>query len=226
MNVVALSGWGQPHDALKHVVPEAHHFAYQDYMTLESCLQNLGEAAKDADAIIGWSLGGQLALRAVAQGYAKPKRLVLVAVPFKFIAREDLPMGMSQVTYEQFRQNYAANPERTLNKSYALIAKEDDKGEYIQNRLHELRERVDYSHWLRWFDWLRHVDCRDVDFSGFPPTTIVHGDRDIIVEPVQSAKFAGLIPHARLDIWRGCGHAPHLHDPKRLRQHLEYTSVF
>lgn len=224
--ILTISGWGQPHDALAEAVPQADHFHYHAYTTVDDCLQDLGKQAANADVVVGWSLGGQLALRAVAGGYMRPKRLVLLAVPFQFIAKEEYPLGMPRIVYDQFRQNFAANPDRTLDKSYALIAKNDLQEDYVSARLKELRDKVKHDHWLRWFDWLQSVDCRGLNFKDFPPTTLVHGDRDVIVEPAHSARFAGLIPHARLDIWHGCGHAPHIHDPERLQRHLTVPQSF
>jgi pimeloyl-ACP methyl ester carboxylesterase len=46
------------------------------------------------------------------------------------------------------------------------------------------------------------------------PTQIVWGDHDNILPPAYAAEFGKLIPQARIDIVRQCGHTPHTEKPK------------
>lgn len=211
MRTLALSGWGQPHDALDSIAPDATHFDYAKYGSAEAAIEAL--AGHDGhERVIGWSLGGQLAVRAVAMGKLRPKQLVLIATPFHFMRGEP-------ETYRKFRDNYATVPERTLSKAWELIAHGDARGEHIRAALSRYEPReVLAKGWLAWLDTLAGYSCDALSFDGFPPTLLVHGDNDVVVRQEQSRRFVEKLPHARLEYFSGCGHAPHWHDAEKLKR--------
>ena len=215
MKIACLSGWGQPADALSSIAPEAAHVAYAAHADLAQALTHIAEAAQDAELVIGWSMGGQMAVRAVAAGYIAPRRLVLIGTPFQFVRNEKLALGMGPDTHAQFRHNLVYQPTRAFGKSYALIAHGDHKADAVQSFL-----RPAPAHdWLYWLDAMADYSCADLDFSGFPPTLLIHGERDAVTGAEQSKAFHAALPRATLAILEGCGHAPHWHDPARV-QHL------
>lgn len=211
MNILALSGWGQPYHALEHIAPEADHVDY-----------TASEIMSEHDAIIGWSLGGQLAVRAIAAGRAKPKKLVLIAAPFQFVATPEKKLGMPRDQFDKFRDNYAKNPARTLTKAWELIAKNDSKAEHIRTRsgAYDITQEQQRP-WLEWLDNLNAFSCDVLDFSDFPPTLLIHGAGDVVVSAEQSHAFAKAIPQAKQFILPESGHAPHWHDEALVRRAIE-----
>jgi pimeloyl-[acyl-carrier protein] methyl ester esterase len=211
MNTATLSGWGQPHDALAHIAPGA--VEYARHTNVADALASIPAS----DTLIGWSLGGQLAVRAVATGLLKPSRLILIATPFQFVATPENPLGMKRDLFDKFRDNYARNPLRTLHKSGELILKGDRK---------DLRAHLDAQNkdaiaaydWLNWLTLLDGFTCENLNFSDFPPTLLIHGDNDAVVAHHQSETLARHIPNVTLKTLQGCGHAPHWHAPDQLRQ--------
>jgi pimeloyl-[acyl-carrier protein] methyl ester esterase len=218
MRTVTLSGWGQPHDALASIIPGSTAIDYAHTANAEEALRMIGSLAQYAERIIGWSLGGQLAVRAVARGVVAPKQLVLLATPYQFV--DDGAMGRE--TFDKFHANYTANPKRTLDKAWELIHYEDAQAPYIRNQMATLdKDAVLKKDWLRWLNLLDGFSCDKLDFKNFPPTLLVHGMKDKVVAAAQSQRMASRIKHAKLELWKECGHAPHLHDIKRLRQMVE-----
>jgi pimeloyl-[acyl-carrier protein] methyl ester esterase len=217
---LCLSGWGQPHDALAVIAPDATHIDYAHH-AVEQALEAIA-AAGHHDRVIGWSLGGQLAVRAISHGIIKPKQLVLIAVPFQFVKNEALPLGMPRDTYDQFKQNYSTNPKRTLNKAWELISYGDVRDKYVREQLakHD-KNKVLQADWWRWLHDLEKFSCEGLTFDAFPPTLLIHGDKDAVVWTEQSERFAGLIDRSTLEIWPGCGHAPHWHDTDKLKKLIE-----
>ena len=94
MKTLALSGWGQPYDALKELLPDAKHMDYARYDTPEAALSAMADTAMGYKRIVGWSLGGQLAVRAIAAGLVMPEKLVLIATPFQFVEMGKHSLGM------------------------------------------------------------------------------------------------------------------------------------
>jgi pimeloyl-[acyl-carrier protein] methyl ester esterase len=219
MRTLCLSGWGQPHDALASIASEATHFAYAHHDTVHHALVAIANAAQTHEVIIGWSLGGQLAVRAIAAGMMRPSRLVLIAVPFQFVETPQYRLGMKRDAYEKFRGNYISNPMRTLDKAWELITKDDERADDIRDHLNRHdKEKVLAADWLHWLDMLDGFSCQDLHFGDFPPTLLVHGAHDVVVEARQAKRFAEALPQAKLAVWKDCGHAPHWHDTEKLKQ--------
>ncbi len=218
MRTLCISGWGQPYDALAGIAPDATHIDYTQLADAEATLAAIAKAAKDHDTVIGWSLGGQLAVRAIAAGLMKPKKLVLIAASFQFVKREN-DIGMPRDTFRMFRDNYIGNPERTLKKAWELIAYGDTREQEVKKHLaRQDMKKALAGNWLQWLDDLEQFSCEGLVFKDIPPTLLIHGDRDAVVRHEQSQRFLGMLPEARLVTLPGCGHAPHWHDAKQVKE--------
>jgi pimeloyl-[acyl-carrier protein] methyl ester esterase len=219
MRSVTLTGWGQPHDALSVIAPGATHIDYTRHDTVEAALEAIADQGKHAELVIGWSLGGQLAVRAIAAGMLMPRKLVLIGAPFQFVKSPQLALGMPRDAYEKFCENYAKNPERTLDKAWELVVKDDRREAQIRLHLeaHDKSQML-ASDWLKWLTLLDGFSCEHLPFAHFPPTLLVHGEKDVVVDAKQAEFFAKAIRASRIDLWADCGHAPHWHDSDRLRQ--------
>ncbi len=213
MLIWCFSGWGQPTDGLHGLFPEARHIAYSEH-TPETWRDAL--PPETPDLILGWSLGGQMAVRAVLEMGVLPRALVLLGAPWRFVAAPEWPHGMGRATYELFRQNYATQPERTARRFAHLIAQGDAHAIRIANEQEaHFPVMADKTRWLPWLDALGAWAPEAVD--ALPPTLIVHGMRDGIVSAVQATQWEKNVMQSELHLWEECGHAPHLHDAERLR---------
>jgi pimeloyl-ACP methyl ester carboxylesterase len=225
--VLALSGWGQPHDALLALVPGAVHGEYAHHTSVRDALRSIVDMGQGCNTAIGWSLGGQLLVRAIAAGMLRPQLLVLIAAPFQFVESSELRIGMKRDKFEKFRDNYKNNPARTLDKAHELIIKGDSHE--MQIRAHLARQdksKALAQHWLEWLHLMDGFSCADLHLADFPPTLLVHGEDDVVVTPDQSQQFAHAIPHAKLSLWPHTGHAPHWHDTALLQALIkEYAHV-
>lgn len=217
MKTVTVSGWGQPYDSLRVIAPEAHHIDYVHLNSLDAALEKIAKEAAGADIAIGWSLGGKLLSHAISRGMIAPKRLILLGVPFQFVQSERLMLGLPRDTYEIFCANYLSNPRRTLRKGWDLIAYKDVNEVQVQEALaqYDIKMEMDRG-WGKWLDILSDFTCHALEFEHFPPTLIVHGNRDEVVWPEQARHFEKQLPKSQLEIWDGCAHAPHWHNPQAL----------
>jgi len=228
MKTLTLSGWGQPHDALEPIVPSATHFDYSDFENVADALGALAEVGKNYDAIIGWSLGGQLAVRAISAGLIRPEKLVLIGAPFQFVRSDFLNLGMQQDQFQKFRDNYASNSARTLAKAWELVAIGDANSEIVKEHFqkHSKEKKlmgILAKNWLNWLDLLSGFSCNSLDFSNFSRMDILllHGAGDAVVSHNQAQEFVKNIPSAKHILLPDAGHAPHWHDSAQVRQHIE-----
>ena len=105
MKTLTLSGWGQPFDTLSHLAPGAHAVDYAHAANASEALRMIASQGGDAELVIGWSLGGQLAARAVAEGLLSPRLLVLIAAPFQFVGGS----AMGPETFAKFASVISPN---------------------------------------------------------------------------------------------------------------------
>ncbi|MBA4274438.1 MAG: hypothetical protein C0436_02160 [Alphaproteobacteria bacterium] len=216
MSILTLSGWTQPTNALADHIPGAHGFDYSEYKTPSHAIEALRQF-HDTSTIVGWSLGGWLAMRAIAAGALAPKSLVLLAPAFQFVNDDTFIDGMPKDTFAQFRSNYAADPVRTLNRFHGLIAKGDKHMRTVMDKLSHHETVSDTDRWLPWLDALAETSLHDIRLST-RHIHLIHGDADAIVPVAQSAYLLERHPHMTLSVWEGASHAPHLHDTKRFQE--------
>lgn len=223
MSTLVLSGWAQPADALAHLIDEAEEnlllFDYSDYSSLEAVLAALKHVKHRR--CIGWSLGGALALEAIAVGALTPTHLTLIATPYQFVQTPEYRPAMDPFTYATFCDNYATNPSRTKERFHALTAKGDLDFKRVLGDLRH-HPKVDHaSHWLPWLKWLgqQQAPLHEKALAALEriPTFIVHGKQDAIVHVQQGIDLEKAMPNASISVWGEAGHAPHLHDAQQLK---------
>lgn len=210
-----LSGWTQPVDALQLLDADAHSFDYSDYEHPEASFEGLSRYAQ-TEHVIGWSMGGQLALRAIAAGVLRPKHLTLLGTPYQFLSAGHIK-GMDPLTFNQFRENYIANPGRTKTRFHGLVAKGDRDFARVMGMLGHHPQVEHTVRWLPWLDALAAAQLTYLPLDHAPPTLIIHGMNDAIVPYTQAQLLADKLPHAAIELWPEVGHAPHAHDAARLR---------
>lgn len=212
MSTLTLSGWTQPADALNRALGlEATTFDYSAHSSADAMFEAL-KPLRDVEHVVAWSLGGQLAVRAIAAGALAPKHLTLIAPPAKFVQS---PHGMDTLTFDRFRTNYAADPARTKQRFHALVAKGDRDMRRVLEGLEHHPEVENTARWLPWLDELGRVSLSAQELQNLPPTLLVHGASDAIVPLAQSEIFSSM-PNVKFDAWEGVAHAPHVHDAARL----------
>lgn len=214
MKILTFSGWAQPYDSIQHLLPgsEAIDYASHDETSLFTYLSH---THADAELAIGWSLGGQLAVRAIANTVLNPKKLVLIAAPFQFVADQQFPHAMPKELFEIFYDNYKNDTARTVSKFTGLIAKGDSNQTHVESILRENTQGLDSERWRPWLYNLGHFSARALDFSHFPPTLIVHGEKDAIVKVEHARIYNQTIPASKIVVLPQVAHAPHLHDEEQ-----------
>lgn len=211
MKTLCLSGWSQAADALATVAPEgAVAFDYGCYASIEEFYAALGR--EQPEVVIGWSLGGQLAVRAVVEGVIAPRKLVLIAAPYQCAADEAFTAATSAAALAESRAAFVANPEGMLKQFYALCAMGDARQKEVMLALRKGKAPQEGRHWLYWYDELVRFSFHGADLSAVPETTLIYGEADCIVPLAQGEAYLQALPKAQIHRLPHCAHAPHLHD--------------
>jgi pimeloyl-ACP methyl ester carboxylesterase len=214
--IITFSGWGQPHDALECLAPAAQHIPYYKASSIEKVYEGLGGTR--ASCVIAWSLGAQIAIRAIEEGALLTDHLVLLAPPYQFVTHYALRAGMKREEFLTFQQEFDKDSDKVLRQFGLRIAKNDRDMKAIGQQL--VGKFPASEHWGYWLEELGRFSCRSVDFSAFPRTTIIQGNRDAVVDVSQLGLFVPFLEDCRIEIIDNCAHAPHLHDLQRVKQYI------
>lgn len=229
--ILCLSGWGQKFDSLEFIFSDsvfdpffmgenrsASLFSgnYPLFNKVEEFFFQIKSQQINPEIAIGWSLGGQLAVRLIEQKIITPKLLILIAPPFQMIKDSRIQAGMSQESYAKFYDNFTKAPNETL-KQFAILNSMNDKNASEIARSLDISDK-NFEQLKFWLEELKRFSCFDVDFSNMPRTLFFQGAGDVIVHESQAEYFKQRIKNLRLEIFRNCGHAPHLNDVERMRK--------
>jgi pimeloyl-[acyl-carrier protein] methyl ester esterase len=181
--------------------------------TLQSWADDLAQQLPPQSMVLGWSLGGQVAMRAALDHPDKISRLVLLASTPAFVATADWQAGMALGDLETFGSALIADQTATLLRFLSL----QTRGMAGQKTvLHALRQaflsvpQADAGALASGLDMLRHTDLRAALPQLVQPTLVVHGALDTLTPPAAGSWLAGTLPHARHIALPRAAHAPQL----------------
>ena len=183
--------------------------------TLERVVESLERRFEDAGAlsVLGWSLGGAVALAWAHRVPLRISRLVLVSTTPKFIAAGDWPHAMTADTLVRFADELRVAFKPTLLRFLTLQVQGSDEGRATLAALrHQLfsRGEPDPAMLADALASLRSIDLRDDVRHIRQPSLVVTGARDTLAPPQAGAWLAQALPAGRLHSLAGAAHAPFL----------------
>lgn len=184
--------------------------------TLAAVVEALSRHFTEPISLLGWSLGGQIALHWAASEPQKVKRLILVASTPCFAERDDWAYGMPRNILQQFSADLERDHAATLRRFLGLQIR-GSEGE--RELLAKLRARLSsggapsLAALRGGLDILRDADLRDVLAQIRQPTLVIAGERDKLTPPEASRYLVQSMPTAYLVEINGAAHAPFLSHP-------------
>jgi len=228
--LVLLHGWGlnlRVWDALAGVLGERHEIIALDlpghgrsaWHARDATLQGQARAVLDALApgsritLLGWSLGGQVALQAAALAPERIERLVLVSTTPSFVVRPDWLHGARPEVLETLARGLDQDYERTVTEFLELQVRGSTDAHAVLLALrqavltHGVAQREALAAGL---DVLATADLRPLLPDIRQPALVVAGQYDRVTHPAASRELALELPAGRYVEMRRAGHAPFL----------------
>ncbi|MEW6118562.1 MAG: pimeloyl-ACP methyl ester esterase BioH [Pseudomonadota bacterium] len=192
--------------------------------TLSSWADDLLRALPDGSALLGWSLGGQLAMRAALDQPDKLSRLILLATTPRFVAAPDWPHGMEMAALSAFGEALRADPHATLLRFLSLQTRGAPDQKSLLQALRQNLQTTAQPHadtLAAGLDILRDTDLRAELPALRLPTLVLHGTLDTLTPAGAGATLAERLPDARLHTFPRAAHAPHLSHPDAVAEAIE-----
>ncbi|MEO7498497.1 MAG: pimeloyl-ACP methyl ester esterase BioH [Casimicrobiaceae bacterium] len=210
-------------------LPGHGHSAPLSPLSLDAIVAALDDALADVASpldVLGWSLGGAVAMRWAASRPQRIGRLVLVATTPSFVVRDGWPHAVRDETLARFGDELRVAYRLTLQRFLTLQTQGSEGGRAtlaaMRHRLFErgepTAEALEQSLAL-----LRSVDLRAEVPSIRARTLVVAGARDALAPRAAQAWLAGALPNATFDEMAGAAHAPFLSHRERF---VEAVSSF
>jgi pimeloyl-[acyl-carrier protein] methyl ester esterase len=176
--------------------------------------------------LLGWSLGGELALEWAhrpPQGLSRPTHLALIAATPRFTAAPDWPYGAPEARLLRLAAGLRRDYERTVSEFLELQVRGSAAGEAV---LEQLRAAL-FAHGdaqpealAAGLELLRTTDLRGELATIEVPTLAIAGEYDRVVLPGASRALAAAMPHARFAQIRRAAHAPFLSHTAQVAERL------
>ncbi len=170
--------------------------------------------------VLGWSLGGMVALRLATLAAERIARLVLVATTPRFVTAPDWSAAMTPQALAGFGARLREDYKATVQEFLALQVRGDERE---LASLRELRQRLTAGGLPEpaalevGLDILGSVDLRASLARLSLPALIVAGEHDRVTPPGASGHLAGHIPGSRFHLIRRAGHAPFISHAEEFR---------
>ena len=152
---------------------------------------------KHYERVIGWSLGGQIACRLIADKAITTDFFFLISAPYQFVSKNNDEIGVDNFLFSCFKTGFMQDKDFGLKNLAKLM---DSK---IELETQENRFFLD-----NWLEELENFSCSSLDFSNFPKTFYLAGNDDNVVNPSQ-VNYFGKIKNFRSIALENSGHTPH-----------------
>lgn len=181
--------------------------------TLDAWAADLVRELPDQVTLLGWSLGGQVALRAALDHPGKIARLILVATTPRFVQTDGWASGMAAADLMGFGEALLADPAATLQRFLSLQTRGMPGQKALLQRLRQTllaAPEPDRAALAAGLAMLRDTDLRGELAQLRQPALVLHGALDTLTPPGAGAWLARTLRAAQYVEFERAAHAPHL----------------
>ncbi len=185
--------------------------AYHSHFDVQEAAEQVAADIREPAVLLGWSLGGLVALHVAHRYPEKVRALCLTASFAKFLASPDYPEGLSNPALAKmialFRQDYHKYMRQFLELQFLYAKDQRSVMELVLPDIvrHGTPEALEDA-----LNALSVADARAFLPTVRQPVLLVYGGKDSITPPRMGEYLARHLPHAELAMMEKAAHAPFL----------------
>ena len=178
---------------------------------IDNLIKKIHEEITERVTIIGWSLGGQIAIKYYLKYPKAVNYLVCISSTPCFIKKNGWEFGVSDNFFSKFKKDLLNNWQRTLRKFFLLQMQKDEDKENTLKKLENdfMNEQPPTKDGLeKSLEILEKVDIRkDIENINIP-TLLISGKQDSISDYKASIWMKSKIKESEIFIFESAGHIP------------------
>lgn len=179
-----------------------------DLSDIETESEWLARALRPGSVLIGWSMGGMVALQTAALSLENVKGLVLVSTTPKFVSSPGYPHGLPLVLLKNLKKRIRTHGTKIFHD---LVFKGSKTAGFVDTPVDVAEKELAE---------LERLDLRELLPKIEVPTLIIHGEKDEICPPGAARYMNEKIAGSSLVMMPEVGHAPMLEAPERFNEIL------
>lgn len=167
--------------------------------------------------LLGWSLGGQIAIAYQRKFPKKIKCLILVSSTPCFINKKGWNYGVEREIFEKFASQLLVNWKKTMHQFFLLQLYGVPNIRKVTVKFEETilsSGKPDPQALAGGLKLLLDNDCRENLININVKTLIISGDKDRLTSLASSKYMDDIIPNSSLKVLPGTGHIPFLFEPE------------
>ncbi|WP_232461414.1 malonyl-ACP O-methyltransferase BioC [Cellvibrio sp. PSBB006] len=185
---------------------------------LDTVLDLLAQQLPARAVLMGWSLGGMLAVALAARAPEKVSRVITLATNVKFVASADYPAAMPRAINRNFNQQFAADPHQTLKLFTGLLAQGDARERSLLKTLRGIKTGEPNTAWQDALLLLAQLDNRTAFAQLSQPGLHILTEADALVPVSAADELRKLNPHQHIEVLSDSAHAIHWSQPHQVVQ--------
>lgn len=187
----------------------------------QQVLAALAETLPARILLVGWSLGGMLAVAYAAAYPARVSALITLAANACFVTREGWPRAMAPQVNRQFNQAFAQAPEAALQRFCALVAEGSGAGRARLKQLRGMAAAPCAPAWGQALAYLAAADNRRALAELKVPGLHLYADSDALVPASCAEATAALNPFQQVHVMTASSHALHWDEPEQVMAQID-----
>jgi malonyl-CoA O-methyltransferase len=193
-----------------------------DNFVLDAVVDHIAAQLPDGCVLIGWSLGGMLAVQIAARYRSKVSRIITLATNVKFVASDNYAYAISEKTNHEFNSLFENNYHAALTLFSGLLAQGDINERALLKKMRVLinSESVN-QYWAQALQLLANVDNRAA-FAGLSQQGLhIFGGADALVPVTASSNLRLLNQTQIIQVVDHAAHAMHWSCPAIIFKSIE-----
>lgn len=185
-------------------------------------LDALADILPDQCVLLGWSLGGMLALALAERFPRRVQQLITLAANLKFVADERWPQAMAPAVNHSFNEAFAASPDSTRKRFTSLMVQGDEQERALLKTLRQQAPAIMApSAGEQALALLASWDNRESFARLVVPGLHILAEQDALVPAAVAPQMQALNVSQQVVVIAGAAHALMWSCPQTLLEHLQ-----